>query len=149
MFEKLNQLVKENADKEVFLNAGIAESSLEAVANDASGVIFDVLRSELDNGRVKDLMSFFRSKKSEQNTVVKMMINKYCNRLNKYYGISNAAAKEVSLQVIPAVMKDFVALTGENVKEEEKGIFAMLNWLSGNTVNFENFFSRMEDIQIA
>jgi hypothetical protein len=148
MFEKLNQLVKENSKKEVFLSAGIAASSFESATHEASGVIIDILKSQLDNGKAKDLMSFFKGKKAESDLLLKMMINKYANRLNKYYTISSAAAKEIAEVLIPTVVKKFVAQTG-NDKKEDKGIFALLNYLSGYTVNFEEFFLKIDKVQMA
>ncbi len=147
MFEKLNQLVKENIKNEVFLSAGISVNSLESASQEASGVIVDVLKSQIDNGKAKDLMNFFRGKKSESDLLLKMMVNKYANRLNKYYTISAVAAKEIAELIIPIVVKLFVAETNEG-KKEEKGIFAIMNWLSGDTVNFEEFFLKMNRTQV-
>ncbi|MEO5909428.1 MAG: hypothetical protein ABIP95_01005 [Pelobium sp.] len=148
MFNKLNQLVKENAKKEVFLTAGIAESSLEAAVNEASGVMIDVLKSQLDNGKAKDLVSFFKGKKSDREALVRLMTNKYANRINKYYGISADDARGLSLLVIPSTMEKFTSMITEE-KKEGNDIFPLLNWLSGNTVNFENFFLRMNQLQLA
>ena len=148
MFDKLNQLVIESSKKDVFLNAGIAASSFEAAMHEASGVIIDILKSQLDNGKAKDLMSFFKGKKAESDLLLKMMINKYANRLNKYYTISASAAKEIAEVLIPTVVKKFVAQTG-NDKKEDKGIFALFNYLSGHTVNFEEFFLKMDKLQMA
>ena len=148
MFEKLNQLVIENSKKDVFLSAGIAASSFESARHEASGVIIDILKSQLDNGKAKDLMSFFKGKKAESDLLLKMMINKYANRLNKYYTISSSAAKEIAEVLIPTVVKKFVAQTGDG-KKQDQGIFALFNWLSGNTVNFEEFFLKMDKVQMA
>lgn len=147
MFNKLNQLVKENAKKQVFLTAGIAESSLEAAINEASGVIIDVLKSQLDNGKAKDLVSFFNGKKSDREALIRLMTNKYANRINKYYGISSDYARGLSLLVIPSTMERFTSVITEE-KKEGNDIFPLLNWLSGNTVNFENFFLRMNQLQL-
>jgi hypothetical protein len=148
MFEKLNQLVKENTKEEVFLEAGIIKESFGAAISEASGVIIDVLKSQLDSGKARDLMSSFKGKKTEQDLLIKMMVKKYTNRLNSYHGIAPERASELASAVIPTVMKRFVLITSTDVKEE-KGIFALLNWLSGNTVNFESFFLRMDEFQIA
>nr|MBC7611508.1 hypothetical protein [Pseudopedobacter sp.] len=148
MFYKLNQLVRENTKEEIFFEAGIAKESLGNAISEASGVIIDVLKSQLDSGKARDLMNSFKGKKTEQELLIKMMIKKYTNRLNSYHGISPEKSSELAFLVIPIVMKRFVLVTLTNVKEE-KGIFALLNWLSGNTVNFESFFLRMDEVQIA
>ena len=147
MFDKLNQLVRESAKSDVFLNAGINPNSVESATQEVSGVIIDILKSQLESGKARDLMSFFKGKKSESDLLLRMMINKYTNRLNKYYTISTTAAKEIAEAIIPAVVKKFVLITG-NGKKEEKGIFAFFNWLSGNTVNFEYIFLKLNQTQM-
>ena len=148
MFEKLNQLLKENVKNEVFLSAGIKVDAIESAGHDASGVIIDVLKSQLENGKANDLMSFFRGKKAESDLLFSMMVNKYANRLNKYYTITSSDAKELAAVIIPKVMKLFVVQAKAD-KNEEKWIFAILNWLSGYTVNFEEFFLKMHRLQMA
>jgi hypothetical protein len=119
MFYKLNQLIKENTKEEIFLNAGIEKESLGAAISEASGVIIDVLKTQLDSGKVRDLMSSFKGKKTEQELLIKMMVKKYTNRLNSYHGVAPEKASELALAVIPTVMKRFVLITATNVKEEK------------------------------
>ena len=66
MFEKLNQLVRENIKTEIFLNGGLPSGVLDYATQEASGVIVDVLKSQLDNGKASDLMCFFEGKKAEE-----------------------------------------------------------------------------------
>lgn len=148
MFEKINQLVKENIKNEVFLNAGLTVNVIEAACHEASGVIIDVMKSQLDNGKAKDLMSFFKGKKFEHDLLVGIMVKKYANRLNKYHGLNNAISNDISKSIIPSVMKKLVAETSAD-KKEEKGIFAILNWLGGYNVNFEEFFLKMNTLKMA
>lgn len=148
MFEKLNQLLKENIKNEVFLNAGIKSDEIESAGHDASSVVIDVLKSQLENGKVNDLMSFFRGKKEECDLLFSMMIHKYAHRLNKYYTISSPDAKELAGVIIPLVMELFVVQAKAD-KNEEKWIFEILNWLSGYTVNFEEFFLKMNGLKMA
>lgn len=148
MFDKLNQLVKENIKNEIFLNGGIHSDALESASQEASGVIVDVLKTQLDRGKAVDLMSFFKGKKAESDVLLKMMVNKFANRLNNYYSISAASAKEIAEKIIPKVMGIFVFQTNQNKKAENE-IFALLNWLSGYTVNFEKFFTKINGLQTA
>ena len=146
MFEKLNELVKES--NQTFLASEISENAIDSAINEATGVIVDVLKSELDNGKAKDLMSFFRGKDAAYQSLTKVMVNKYAHRLNKYFNLSIAEARSLSEKVIPAVMGKFVKYTTEN-KKEENGVIALLNFLSGNTVNFENFFLKLNLAKLA
>lgn len=148
MFGKLNQIVKENATKDVFLTAGIAENSLEAAVNEASGVMVDILKKQVEAGKAKDVLTFFRSKKSGREAIIMLMVKKYANRLDKYYGIGSVEANNLSNSIIPIVMDKFIIEIAEE-KKDGNSIFPLLNWLSGNTVNFENFFIRTNQFQIA
>ena len=148
MFNKINQLVKESTNPDVFLNAGILASAMEAANHEASGVIIDVMKSQLDNGKARDLMNVFKGKNSEYELLLNMMIKKYANRLNKYHGLSDNVAKDIAESVIPLVMKKLVSGTAIDPKAEN-GIFALFNWLSGYTVNFEHFFTKINSFTLA
>ena len=146
MFEKLNQIVKES--EQAFLASDLSETALKDAMHEATGVIVDVLKSQLDHGKAKDLMSSFTGRPSNYQGLTKAMINKYAHRLNRYFNLSINDAKNLSEQVIPVVMNKFVKQTMES-KKEENGIFTLMNWLSGNTVNFENFFLKLNVVQVA
>lgn len=146
MFEKLNEIVKEN--NQTFLASELNETNVDAAINEATGVIVDVLKSELDNGKAKDLMSFFSEKDNVFNSLTRVMVNKYANRLNRYFNLNIKDAKHLSEQIIPTVMRKFVKQT-VGTKKEENGVIALLNWLSGYTVNFENFFLKLNVATLA
>ncbi len=146
MFEKLNKIVKES--EHVFLESNISENTKNDAMYEATGVIVDVLKSQLDNGKAKDLMWYFKNKQSDYQGLTKVMINKYSHRLNEYFNLSMKDSRELSEQVIPVVMSKFVIQTMDN-KKEENGLFNLMNWLSGNTVNFETFFLKLKVAQMA
>ncbi len=146
MFEKLNQIVQES--KHTFLASEIENSAIDAAINEATGVIVDVLKSQLDNGKAGELMSFFRGKDAIYQNLTNIMVNKYAHRLNSYFNLNIKEARQLSEQVIPNVMNKFVKAT-VGIKKEESGVFTFLNWLSGNTVNFENFFLKLDLVPVA
>jgi hypothetical protein len=76
------------------------------------------------------------------------MVKKYTNRLNKYYQISDDAARDLATAIIPASIEQFIGQTDDEPKTEN-GFILLLNWLSGNTVNFESFFLRSKQVQVA
>ena len=140
MFEKLNQIVKES--DQAFLASGLGVTAKNDAMCEASGVIVDVLKSQLDNGKANDLMSYFKANQMAYQGLTGLMVNKYAHRLNSYFNLSIAEAKDLSEQIIPLVMRKFVAQTMGNNKETN-GLFNLMNWLSGNTVNFETFFLKL------
>lgn len=146
MFEKLNQIVKES--EQAFQASNLGQNSLRDAMHEATGVIVDVLKSQIDHGKAKDVMSYFTGKQSNYQGLTKAMTNKYAHRLNRYFNVDMDDAKALSEKVIPAVMTKFVKQTREE-QQKENGIFGMMNWLSGNTVNFENFFLKLNVVSVA
>jgi hypothetical protein len=148
MVTKLNQIVKRNSTEHLFVNAGILPNQIEAAINEASGAMVDVLKNQLENGKALDLISFFKGINSNQTLITNMMVKKYTNRLSKYYHISDDAARDLATAIIPASIEQFISQTDDEPKTEN-GFILLLNWLSGNTVNFESFFLRSKQVQMA
>lgn len=147
MFEKLNQIVRES--EETFFASEICPKAINDAMYEATGAIVDVLKTQLDNGKANDLMSYLTGKQSDYETLTKAMVNKYSNRLNRYFNLSIMDAKRLSEQVIPVVMTKFTKQMANGTKEEKNGIFNLMNWLSGYTVNFETFFLKLNVPAIA
>ena len=148
MVTALNQIVRKNSTEHLFLSAGILPTQIEAAINEASGVMVDVLKNQLENGKALDLMSFFKGIKSNRTLITSMMVKKYTNRLTQYYHISEIAAYQLAIAIIPSTVEQFVSQTDDQQKSEN-GFIQLLNWLSGNTVNFENFFLRTNQFKLA
>src|SRR6202000_2572721 len=92
MFEKLFMLVKNNAGTAVIDNPAIPVKYHEAVINDSSSSIIEVLKGQLETGRVKDLIRFFQFSGIYNNSLVSSIVNKFANKLNNFYGVEPAAA---------------------------------------------------------
>lgn len=146
MFEKLNQIVQES--QQVFLASELNESSVNDAMHEATGVVVDVLKNQLEHGNAFDLMSYFNGNQPNYQVLTKLMVNKYANRLNQYFNMSIADSKILSTQVIPVVLGKFINQTATD-KREESGVIALLNWLSGNTVDFKNLFLKMNLVAVA
>ena len=140
MFEKLNQIVKES--DQAFLVSGLSVTAKNDAMCEASGVIVDVLKSQLDNGKANDLMLYFKANQTAYQDLTGLMVNKYAHRLNSYFNLNITDSKGLSEQIIPMVMGKFIVqIMGS--KKETNGLFNLMNWLSGNTVNFEKFFLKL------
>jgi len=138
MFEKLFQLIKNNADKAVINNPQIAEKDREAVMTEASSSIIDVLKKQIESGRLKDLVAFFQLKGIYNNLLVNSMVNKFANRLNTYYNIAPNAAYKVAEELIPSVM---VALVQQTKNEKNMGI--LFSQLNGNRTDLSGMVNGM------
>ena len=126
MFEKLFLLVKDNAGMAVIDNPVIPEKYHEAVINEASSAIIEVLKTQVENGKIKELIKYFKYPDIYYNPVVSIAVNKFANRLNRYYGITPASAITTAKNLIPAVMQQLV----EQSQNEHNTDFGLANFLS-------------------
>ncbi len=74
MFEKLFLLVKSNAGKAVIENPVIAAKDRESVITEASSSIIDVLKNQIESGRMKDLVGFFQLTGIRNNPIVEVWL---------------------------------------------------------------------------
>ena len=108
MFEKLFLLVKNNAGKAVIDNPAIPVKYHEAVINEASSSIIEVLKSQMETGKLKDLVRFFQFSGIYNNSLVSSMVNKFANKLNNFYGIDPNSHCVTANSLIPPVMRSWL-----------------------------------------
>lgn len=141
MFEKLFLLVKNNAGMAVINNPVIPAGSREAVINEASSSIIEVLKNQMENGRINDLIKFFKFSGTYNESLVTSIINKFANRLNKFYNIDMVSAQAAANSLIPTVMKQLVQLSNsEQTKEFALG--TMLSKLNGNQADLNGLVNK-------
>jgi hypothetical protein len=142
MFEKLHQLVKNNAEKAVIINKEIPAIYRESVITEASSTIIDVLKNHIESGRLKDLVSFFQLSGVYNNPLVSSMVNKYANKLNKYYAITPNTAYKIAEELIPAVMIQLVQQS-KSKQNKEFDIAVMFSQLNGNRADLSGLVNSM------
>src|ERR1017187_8802697 len=108
MFEKLFMLVKNNAGTAIIDNPAIPAKYHEAVINEASSSIIEVLKGQMETGKIKELIRYFQFSGIYNNSLVSSMVNKFANKLNNFYGIDPKLALLASNTLIPPVMKELV-----------------------------------------
>ncbi|WP_295667253.1 hypothetical protein [uncultured Mucilaginibacter sp.] len=126
MFEKLFLLVKNNAGRAVIDNPEIPEKYHEAVINEASSSIIEVLKGQMETGKVKDLVRFFQFSGFYNKSLVASIVNKFANKLNKFYGLAPEPAMHAAQLLIPPVMEEMV----KQAKNEQNKDFGLSNLLS-------------------
>jgi len=142
MFEKLFLLVKNNAGMAVINNPVIPAGSREAVINEASSSIIEVLKNQMENGRISELIKYFKFSGTYNESLVTSIINKFANRLNKFYNIDMASAQAAANSLIPTVMKQLVQLSNsEQTKEFALG--TMLSKLNGNQADLSGLVNKL------
>jgi hypothetical protein len=134
MFEKLFLLVKNNAGAAVINNPVIPEKHREAVLNDASSSIIEVLKNHVESGKLKDLVKYFQFTGSYNNPLITSVVNKFANKLNNYYNIGSQEAQETANLLIPPVMQELIKQS-KGSHNKEFALSAMLSKLNGNVAD--------------
>jgi hypothetical protein len=145
MFEKLFLLVKNNAGKAVIDNPEIPEKYREAVMNEASSSIIEVLKGQMESGKLKDLVKYFQYPDIYQNPLVTSVVNKFANKLNKYYGMDPASALQTAKSVMPPVMLELI----KQSKSEQNKDFALSSFLSKINGNRADLTGLVKEMMIA
>ena len=145
MFEKLFLLVKSNAGMAVIDNPAIPVKYHEAVINEASSSIIEVLKNQMETGKVKDLVKFFQFPGLYNNSLVSSIVNKFANKLNNFYGIEPNSALATSDSLIRPVMLELV----KESKDEQNKDFGLGNFLSKLTGNERNMNVLVNQMMVA
>jgi len=142
MFEKLFMLVKNNAGTAVIDNPAIPVKYHEAVINEASSSIIEVLKNQLETGKVKELVKFFQFSGIYNNSLVSSIINKFANKLNNFYGIEPESAMSAANSLITPVMAELVK-ESKDAKNLDFGLSNFLSKLNGNRGNMDALVGEM------
>ncbi len=131
MFEKLFMLVKSNAGMAIIDNPVIPVKYHEAMINEASSSIIEVLKGQLENGKLKDLIKYFQFPGIYNNPLINSAVNKFANKLNNYYGMEPEEALTTAKALIPPVMQEMIqqSKSGQN---NDFALGKLLSSLSGN-----------------
>lgn len=108
MFEKLFLLVKNNAGTAVMNNPAIPEKYRDAVLNDASSSIIEVLQKQTEGNKLKDFIKYFQFTGVFNNPLIASTVKRFANKLNNFYGIEPADALAIANSLIPPVMQEMI-----------------------------------------
>ena len=142
MFEKLFILVKDNAGRAIIDNPAIPEKYHEAVINEASSSIIEVLKSQVESGRLKDVVKYFQYAGIYNNPLITSATNKFANKLNNYYGIEPKEALATANALIPAVMQDLIQQS-KSEQNKEFALDSLLSKIKGSAVNVNALLNQM------
>ena len=142
MFEKLFLLVKNNAGRAIIDIPEILEKDREAVINEASSSIIEVLKGQMESGRLKDLVKYFQYPDIYKNPLVTSVVNRFANKLNTYYNINPASALNISKSLIPPVMLELIEQT-KGEKNKEFTLSSFLSKINGNRDDLSTLLSRL------
>ncbi|MGZ3814746.1 MAG: hypothetical protein ACXVJN_23160, partial [Mucilaginibacter sp.] len=133
---------KNNAGKAVMEYPEIPEKDREAVINEASSSIIEVLKGQMESGRLKDLVKYFQYPDIYKNPLINSVVNKFANKLNRFYGIDPTSALRIANSMIPPVMLELI----KQSKSEQNKEFALSSFLSkinGNRADLSGLVNEM------
>ncbi len=142
MFEKLFNLVKNNAGKAVIDNPEIPAKYHEAVINEASSSIIEVFKNQMEMGRIKELVKYFQFSGISNNSLVSSIITKFANRLNNFYGMEPGKAMITAHSLIPPVMEELIKQS-KNEQNTELGLSSFLSKINGNQADLSGLVSQL------
>jgi hypothetical protein len=142
MFEKLFMLVKNNAGMAVIDNPAIPVKYHDAVINEASSSIIEVLKGQMEIGKIMDLIRFFQFSGIYNNYLVSNIVNKYANKLNNFYGIEPTAALAAANMLIRPVMEELIK-ESKDAENKDFGLSHLLSKLSGNQKDMSGLVSQL------
>jgi len=142
MFEKLFSLVKKNAGRAIIDNPLIPEKYHEAVMTDASSAIIEVLKNQMDNGKLKDMVKYFQFSGVFNNPLISSAVNKFANKLNNFYGIDRKDAAIIANELIPPVMQELIQQS-KSPQNSDFSLGSLLSLLGGNRANVRAMVSQL------
>ncbi|HVV55706.1 MAG TPA: hypothetical protein VHC47_10295 [Mucilaginibacter sp.] len=145
MFEKLFLLVKNNAGKAVIDNPEIPEKDREAILNEASSSIIEVLKGQMETGRLKDLLKYFQYPEIYQNPLVTSVVNRFAGKLNKFYGMDPASALKTANALMPPVMQELIRQSKNN-QNKEFSLGSFLSKINGNLADLSPLVDQMMSV---
>ncbi len=126
----------------VINNPVIPAGSREAVLTEASSSIIEVLKNQMESGRISDLVKYFKFSGTYNESLVTTIINRFASKLNKFYSIDMASAQATATALIPNVMKQLVQLSNSK-QTQEFALGTMLSKLNGNQADLNGLVDKL------
>ena len=135
MFEKLFTLVKNNAGTAVINNPLISAKHHEAIITEASSCIIEVLKGQIETGKLKDMIKYFQFPGIyNNNPLIGTTVNKFANKLNNYYGLEPTDALKTANALIPQVMQQLIDQS-KNQDNKDFSLKHLLELIGGAGIN--------------
>ena len=96
----------------------------------------------MESGRIKDLINYFQFSDNTDESLVTSIINKFANRINKFYSIDMVSAQAAANSLIPAVMKQLVQQSNSK-QTKEFALGTMLSQLNGNRADLNGLVNQL------
>jgi hypothetical protein len=109
---------------------------------EASSSIIEVLKNQMESGKINDLIKFFKYSGIYSTALIASMVNRFANKLNKFYGVEPEAAHKTAEMLIPGVLQQLVQQS-KSGEEQEFAVGNMLSNLNGNRADISMMINNM------
>ena len=131
MLENLINLVRQNAGDAVINNPSIPNEKNEEAVETAGNSILSTLKKALTNGRLNDVLGFFKNGQQGSPGLVREATNNYAQDLQNNLGIEPAEATKAAENLVPQTMQQLADKTSDP-SDSSFNIQDIFNKLSGN-----------------
>lgn len=129
MFDKLVDLVRQNAGDGILNNKAIPNEKNEQAVQGAGNSIIATLQSALAGGKIKDVLGYFKGGGSDTG-IVQEATGNYAKDLQQNLGLNESEAQNAANKVIPQAMNQLAAKTADP-SDKSFNIQDIFNKLSG------------------
>ncbi len=131
MFDNLINLVRQNAGDAVISNPSIPNEKNEAAVENAGSSIMATLKNALSEGRLNDVLGFFKNGKQGSPELVQEATDNYSQDLQNNLGLAPAEANKAATDLVPQTMQQLATKTADP-SDNSFNIQDIFNKLSGN-----------------
>ena len=129
MFDKLMDLVRQNAGDGILNNNAIPNEKNEQAVKGAGSSIIATLQSALAGGKIKDVLGFFKGG-GKDSEIVQEATGNYAKELQQNIGLNESDARNAASKVIPQSMSQLASKTADP-SDNSFNIQDIFNKLSG------------------
>ncbi|MEJ7738821.1 MAG: hypothetical protein WKF97_15455 [Chitinophagaceae bacterium] len=130
MLDNLQNLVRQNADEAVINNPAIPNEKNEMAISQAGNSIFATLKNALNQGKIKEVLNYFKGGSAGNQEVVQEATTHYAQQLQTNLGVDAREAQSVASKVVPQTMTQLASKTADP-NDSSFNIQDIFNQLSG------------------
>lgn len=142
MLDQLINMIRKQSGDTIINNPSIPNDKNEAAVATAGTSILDTLKNALADGRLNDVLGYFKQGKTGSPGLVREATDKYAGELQNKLGIPPTTANQTASGTIPDAMDQFANRTSDP-SDNNFNIQDIFNQLTGNKTQGINIQSML------
>ncbi len=145
MRDNLINLAKEHAGSTIINNLAIANEKNDDAIRTVAGGIMDVLKNQITEGNLTQMMSLFNSGNANSNPILSQITQQVTISLSGKLGINPQEASKASSGLIPIVLNNLISKTNDP-RDSSFDINSIMSNLGGNAGGMGSVASSIKSI---